>query len=230
MPDAPQRPVLFSWPPSAALGRSVPKSKFYERGTVRTALREKFVQNVQRITWAYKLADDTIHLRGTSAVPEIQVFTIESKGEDVPDDVLHAIDKTVHFPIIFEVVIGRRVRTVAAQKSLRGKTPTVGAYFTTTWQPADSPRRPLPTALDLPNLYEAILSSLLPVDTRAGETVSQATERLNRALKLQRQIAVLEKKLRAEPQLNRKVELRRRIKERASALAELTGLQATDKG
>lgn len=229
MPDAPQRSVLFSWPQSAAFGRSVPKTKFYEHGPVRTALREKFVHNIKRITWAYKLADDTIHLRGTAAVPEIQVFTIETKGEDIPDDVLNAIDKTVHFPIIFEIASGGRVRTVAAQKSLNGKTPTVGPYFTTTWQPADTVRRPLPTALDLPNLYEAILNSLLPVDTRAGETVSQATERLDRARKLQRQIAVLEKKLRAEPQLNRKMELRRQIKERTAALSDLTDPEPTEK-
>lgn len=215
-------PVLFRWPPNAAFGRAVPKTKFYEHGSVRAALREKFVDDVQRVTWAYKLADDTVRLRGTTAVPEIQVFTIETKGADVSDDVLAAIDKTVHFPIIFEVASGSRVRTVAAQKSLHGKTPTIGAYFTTEWQPADAPRRPLPTALDMPGLYEAILTALLPVKARAGETVSDAIDRLDRARKLEREIAALDKRLRAEPQLNRKVELRREIKERTAALTELT--------
>jgi hypothetical protein len=143
--------------------------------------------------------------------------------------VLTAIDKTVHFPIIFEIASGNRVRTVAAQKALHGKTPTIHAYFTTDWQPAETPRRPLPTALDLPSLYEAILRSLLPVDTRAGETVSQATDRLERARKLRRQIAALEKKLRAEPQLNRKMELRRQIKERTVVLIALTDPEPTDK-
>ena len=57
---------------------------------------------------------------------------------------------------------------------------------------------------------------------RAGETVSEATDRLERARKLQRQIASLERKLRTEPQLNRKIELRRQIKERAAVLANLT--------
>jgi len=215
-------PVLFRWPSAAAFGRTVPKAKFYEHGNVRTALREKFVDDIQRITWAYKLADNTIRLRGTAAVPEIQVFTVETKGTDVSDDVLTAIDKTVHFPIIFEVANNDRVRTVAAQKSLDGKTPTIGAYFTTDWQFADAPRRPLPTALDLPSLYEALLTALLPVETRAGETVSEATDRLDRARKLQREIAALEKKLRTEPQLNRKIELRRQIKERTAVLTELT--------
>lgn len=152
MPDAPKPSVLFRWPPAAAFGRTVPKTKFYEHGTVLTALREQFVHDVQRITWAYKLANDTIRLNGSTAVPEIQVFTIEAKGADVSNDVLTAIDKTVHFPIIYEIASGDRVRTVAAHKTLRGKTPTIGAYFTTDWQPADAPRRPLPTALDLPSL------------------------------------------------------------------------------
>jgi hypothetical protein len=215
-------PVLFRWPPKAAFGRTVPKTKFYEHGNVRSALREKFVEDIQRIIWAYKLADDTIRLRGTTAVPEIQVLTVETKGADVSDDVLTAIDKTVHFPIIFEVSSGDRVRTAAAQKALNGKTPTIGAYLTTQWQPADAPRRPLPTALDLPSLYEVILKALLPMDTRAGETVSEAIDRLDHARKLEREVAALENRLRTEPQLNRKIELRRQIKERIAVLTELS--------
>ncbi|TNU73416.1 DUF4391 domain-containing protein [Miniimonas arenae] len=223
-------PVLYRWPANAAFGRAVPKTKFYEHGNVRTALREKFIDDIQRITWAYKLADDTIRLRGTTTVPEIQVFTIETKGADVSDEVLAAIDKTVHFPIIFEVASTERVRMAAAQKSLDGKTPRIATYFTTDWQSADAPRRPLPTALDLPSLYEALLASLLPVATRVGETVSEATDRLDHARKLQREIAALEKKLRTEPQLNRKIELRRQLKERETALAELTDPAPSTRG
>lgn len=215
-------PALFRWPPNAAFGRTVPKTKFYEHGNVRTALREKFVDDIQRITWAYKLADSTIRLRGTTDVPEIQVFTIEAKGDDVSGDVLTAIDRSVHFPIIFEVTSGERVRMVAAHKTLDGKSPKLGRYFTSEWVAADSPRRPLPAVLDLPSLYEAILTSLLPMKARAGETLSVAADRLEAARRLQREIASLERKLRTEPQLNRKMQLRRQIKERIQMLTELT--------
>jgi hypothetical protein len=223
-------PVLYRWPANAAFGRAVPKTKFYEHGHVRAALREKFVDDIQRITWTYKLADDTIRLRGTATVPEIQVFTIETKGADVSDEVLAAVDKAVHFPIIFEVASGERVRMAAAQKTLDGKTPRIATYFTTGWQPADAPRRPLPTALDLPSLYEALLALLLPVATRVGESVSDATDRLEHARKLQREIAALQKKLRTEPQFNRKIELRRQLKEREIALAELTDPAPSTRG
>lgn len=214
-------PALYRWPASAGFGRPVPKTKFYEHGNVRTAVREKFVDDIQRITWAYKLADATIHLAGSATVPEIQVFTIETKGEDVADEVLSAIDKSIHFPVIFEVTGPERVRMVAAQKTLGTMSPRVGTYFSTEWLPVDAPRRPLPTAIDLSGLYEAILASLLPLPTRVGETVSAATDRMNQARKLQREIAALEKKLRTEPQLNRKIDLRKQLKDREATLAQL---------
>lgn len=217
--------ALYRWPRTAAFGRSVPKTKFYEHGSVRAALRQKFVHEIQRITWAYKLADATIRLRDSPAVPEIQVFTVETKGAEVDDDVLTAIDRSVHFPIIFEVVSahadGARVRMAAAQKQLAGTAPKVGSYFTTAWLPADAPRVPLPPAVDLPTLYDALLAGLLPVATRHGESVSEATDRMERTRKLEREIVALERKLRIEPQLNRKVELRRTLKERQAALTAL---------
>ena len=222
--------VLYRWPANAAFGRVVPKTKFYEHGNVRATLRERFVDDIQRVTWAYKLADDTIRLRGTTAVPEIQVFMIETKGADVSNEVLAAIDKTVHFPVIFEVASTERVRMVAAQKTLDGKTPRIATYFTTDWQPTDTTRRPLPATLDLPSLYDALLASLLPAPARVGETVPEATGRLDRARKVQREIAALEKKLRTEPQLNRKIELRRQLKDREVALTELTDPAPSTRG
>lgn len=215
-------PALYRWPANAAFGRKVPKAKFYDHGTVRSALRERFVADIQHITWAYKLADSTIHLHGSVAVPEIQVFTIETKGNDVSDDLLAAIDRSVHFPVIFEIINGESIRTVAAQKTLSGKSPRVGAYFTSEWFPAAAPRRPLPAVVDLPNLYDAILTSLLPMRRRAGETVLDATERLERVRRREREMAALEKRLRNEPQLNRKIEFRRQIKEVSAVLTQLT--------
>lgn len=221
MLEVPQPAALYRWPTAARFGRVVPKTKFYEHGKVRAALREKFVGDIKRITWAYKLAESTVRLQGTDTVPEIQVFSVETKGGDIGDDVLTSIDKLVHFPVLFEVTRGDEVRMVATHKTLRGATPKVGTYFTTAWSPLDAARAPLPTAIDLSALYEALLTSLLPVASRRGESVSDAINRMNRAEKLEREISALERKLRTELQLNRKVDLLRTLKERRAALADL---------
>lgn len=216
--------LLYRWPATAAFGRVVPKAKFYEHGTVPTAVRQKFVVEVHRITWAYKLAESTINIPGDAAVPEIQVFTIDAKGDDVSDVVLGAIDKAVKTPIIFEInegeERGRRVRMTAAHKQLGGGLPKLGAYYTTSWQSGDAGREPLPTAITLSALYTSLLSPLTPVAARPGEEVSEVAARLETVRKLEREIASLQRKIRTEPQLNRKVELRRTLKNKQTDLEQ----------
>lgn len=213
---------LYRWPAAARFGRVIPKSKFYEKASLSAILRDKFVSEVYRITWAFKLADETIHLRGDATVPEIQVFTIEVKDDDVSDDVLIEVDRAIPFPIIFEVSRATgSTRMVASHKQLGGSVPLLSPYFTTGWHSAGVPRAPLPPALDLSGLYAGLLTPILSVVPRPGEDVATATGRMMQAKKLERDVAALEKKLRSEPQFNRKVELRRQLRSRTAELALL---------
>lgn len=218
--------LLYRWPKAAEFGRVVPKNKFYENGQVMATVKEKFVDEVQRITWAYKLAESTINLPGTKALLELQVFQIDAKGDDVSGAVLTAIDKAVRTPIIFEITRGnadfQQTRMVAAHKHLGPGAPKVGAYFTTSWQGAETGRVPIPPAISLPTLYAALLEPLLPVAARPGEELSEVTARIEAARQLEREIGTLERKIRNEPQLNRKVEWRRALKTKQGSLADLT--------
>lgn len=217
--------LLYRWPQAAKFGRVVPKTKFYEHAAVPTAVREKFVTEVQRITWAYKLAQTTINLPGTTAVPEIQVFQIDAKGDDVSEPVLAAIDKAVKTPIIFEITRGdgpeRRTRMAATHKLLSSSAPKLGAYYTTEWHLDDGDRGPLPTAIDLSAFYTALLEPLTPLAARPGEEVAELAARLETVCKLKREIVALERRIQIEPQFNRKIELRRALKAKQATLTEL---------
>lgn len=217
--------LLYRWPRAAEFGRIVPKAKFYEHTSLGSTVKDRFVSDVRRIIWAYKLAKSTVNLPGSVEVPEIQVFEIAAKDDDVAEGVLAAIDKAVRTPIIFEINRGDgadgNVRMVAAHKQLGTGAPKLGPYFSTDWQPASGDRVLLPTAIDLSSMYTALLEPLTPVLSRAGENVSDVVSRLTTVRALERQIAGLERKLRNEPQLNRKVELRRQLKDRQAALADL---------
>lgn len=219
--------VLYDWPMAAAFGRVVPKSKFYEHASISVGVKQKFVAEVQRVTWAFKLADGTVNLRGSAAVPEIQVFIIDAKGEEVSDTVLVAIDKAVQSPIIFEVSRARdgqsETRMVAAHKFAGQGASKMGPYLSTPWQPGGSSRVPLPPALDLPRLYDALLTPMLPVRPAQGESMSEALVRVDQARRLERELAVLDHQLRNEDQFNRKVELHRQIRDRTAALNVLNG-------
>lgn len=217
--------LLYRWPEAARFGRRVPKEKFYERGAVTTVVREKLVSEVQRITWAYKLAESTVNLPGAPAVPEVQVFTIDAKTKEIGEDVLGAIDKAIPFPIIFEILRyptdRREVRMVAAHKQLGTGAPKLSAYYSTGWQPESTIRQALPTAISLPALYAALLEPLTPLTVRPGENLSEVAERLTAVRKLEREVASLERKLRTEPQFNRKVDFRRVLKTKQHELTEL---------
>lgn len=217
--------VLYRWPEAAKFGRRIPKEKFYEQGTVSTSTRERFVSDVARITWAYKLAEATIHLPDNESVPEIQVFRIDAKDSDVSEHVLAAIDKAIPSPIIFELVRetsgDEQIRMTAAHKQQGSHPPKMSQYFSTDWIAADVERQPLPTAINLSTLYAVLLEPLTEVEVRPGEAMSEVADRLKEVGKLEREITALRRKIKNEKQLNRKIELRRTLKERQATLASM---------
>lgn len=218
--------LLYEWPAAARFGARIPKERFYERTASSSAIRENFVSDVQRITWMYKLAPDTINLPSSAAVPEIEVLWLDAKTNDVSESVLAAIDRAIPNPVLFEIhrdgTAGASARLVAAYKVVRsGASRPSAYYYSTGWMPAATPRTAMPTAITLPALYSKLIAPLTPITAHAGEDVSAIAERLDAVRKLEREISALERKLRNEPQLNRKVELRRELKKRQAAFADL---------
>jgi hypothetical protein len=217
---------LFRWPEAGRVGRLIPKERLYSEASVTSTIRQRFVDEVQHVRWAYKLGEESVRLPGSAIVPEIQVFEVELKRGDLSDSVLTSIDKSVPSPIIFEL---HRVRSGRSEVRLAGsrKMPTPGGpklsdYFRGDWMPSDAERMALPPALDLAGLYAQLLTALMPLPARPGEELSVVIDRMTRARKLGRAISALDKRMRIEPQFNRRVELRRDLHARQAELDELT--------
>ena len=125
----------------------MPKTKFYEHASLGSTVKDRFVSDVRRITWAYKLAESTINLPGSAEVPEIQVFEIEAKGDDVAEGVLAAIDKAVRTPIIFEISRGRAADGPSAWSPLTSSSAPVRRSWAPTSAPTGSSiERPSPAS------------------------------------------------------------------------------------
>lgn len=180
---------------------------------------------MQRIRWAYKLGEESLRLAPCESVTEIQVFVVDLKGARLDNSVLGSIDKAIPSQIIFELRredgLWAEQAMAAAYKRAGGKTKGTD-YFRTGWIDSDQPRVPLPAALDMDGLYSQLLGRLLPYPIRPSEGLSDALNRMGRIRGLTGEIAALKKKLRTEPQLNRKIELRKQMKERIAVLTELT--------
>lgn len=216
---------LVQWPDAAKVDRLIPKERLYAEASASTALKQRFVDEVQRVRWAYKLGEESLRLVPGETVTEIQVFVIELKGSELDNSVVVSIDRTIPSQIIFELCRetgrGAELAMTAAYKRSGGKTDNAD-YFRTAWIEADQPRVPLPAALDMDGLYGQLLGGVLPHPKRPSEELSEAIERMSRIRSLRREVSGLEKRVRTEPQFNRKVELRNQLRTKQSELDDLT--------
>jgi len=200
--------AFFDYPKAAAFGRVVPKTRIYEHAGASTALKDLFVTQVDQIVWKFKLAPETINLAATRAVSEIQIFGISLRTSKLDDEVLHAIDRAIPFPLIFELTWSGKRRAIAAFKrpsEADAAKWVVSEYFTTDWAPDDAPRQPLPIALDLGGLYDAVLTAMMPVSKAAGEDIQTRVARMEAIRAKTREVDRIKARLAHEKQFNKRV-------------------------
>lgn len=225
--------VLFDYPQQARFGRRVPKSKFYEKATVNSKLKEKFINQIEKIVWSYKLAPETINLAATAAVPEIEIFDIHLKAgagaEEIDQAILELIDKAIPLPILYRIHREGEIKMVAAYKRPSEADATkwvVERYLVGEWLDAETEKQPLPVALDLGGLYEQLLQTLMPPEMAANATAMEIGEQINQVGRIQiaeRKIEKLQQRMRRERQFNRKAELNRELKTLKQQLQKIKG-------
>ena len=223
--------MLFAYPQAAKFGRVIPKNKIYEHAVARAALKERFVAEVDQITWAYKLAPETVNLSGSDAVPEIQVFQVKQRGDTLSEEVLRAMDRAIPFPILFELVSGAKRRTVAAFKRPNegGKSKwVVSDYFWSDWQEEGAERGALPVALDLPGLYDKVLTALMPVSPQQEEDIKARVDRVEAIRAKEKEVIRIKAKLAKEKQFNRRVEINKTLRTAQQELAAMQSSVATE--
>ncbi|WP_439273461.1 DUF4391 domain-containing protein [Pseudochrobactrum sp. HB0163] len=211
-----QQSALIAYPKQAAVDRVLPKSKVYEHGGANTRLKELFVEQVEQIVWAFKLAPETLHLPERPGVPEIQIFSIQLKGPELHRDVLRSIDGAIPFPIVFELNFDGRAQVVAAYKrpnEADASRRVLSDYFASKWFPAGCERTTMPIALHLGGLYEQLLHRLIPLPARPQETLAELIARVEQAQAKQREVDKTSARLAKEKQFNRKVEINAQLRQ-----------------
>ena len=220
--------MLFDYPTKARFGRKIPKSKLYENASVNTKLKDKFINQIDKIIWQYKLAPNTLNLDVTDKVPEIQIFNVFLKTKEVDQALLEVIDKAINYPIIFQIHKGNKVKIKAAYKrpseSANNKW-VIESYFESEWLDKYSTKQPMPQALDLGKLYEQILKSLMPFEVISRKTTQTLDEQvgiINQINSLQKELDKLNSKYKKEKQCNRQFEINKEIKLKQKELNHLT--------
>lgn len=205
---------MMIFPEYARVGRIVAKENFY--GNIDTATRNLFQEEITRIVWEYKLAPETINLPAKKW-PEMEVFRIILKKESISEKVLKAIDSMVLYPILFIIEKDKLKKAAICYKEQGQKNENVAkvdTYFYTEWNDERFQNLKI-DGLDIDavfgNFVRQIAGEKLTenkgISGEVTRSIKEEVETLKERERIMRQIAVLDRKIKAEPSLGKKQEL-----------------------
>lgn len=184
---------MFELPKSCYVNKFIPKKVFYEKVGVSSNVKEEFINIVDRITWLYKLSEDTMGIIKTEDIEEIQIFQIDVKERKIPLSVIKTITKGVQYKILF--VIKYQDNYCYSIK--------VEDIYNSEWN--DNIEFNF-NAINLRILYENIVKTIIKEETNE-KSFSKIIEDNDYKNELEKKIIKLQQKIKSEKQFNRKIEL-----------------------
>ncbi len=216
---------MLGLPKSTEFNKRIPKQKFYENLSVTPALKRMFIDQIKVIYWRNKVAATTMNLAAGDTVTEVEIFEIQLSGPQLDVSILRQIDKEIPYHIIFLLEYNGRYQAWTAYKeaAMSGNNAfKVGTYYHTEWLPEEE----LPLKIDglsIDKVYENFVRQIAggALQTDRNESLKESIERDAKRQQLEKQIAVLQAKVRKEKQLNKQVQLNTELKKTKKELEEV---------
>lgn len=216
---------MLGLPKSTEFNKRIPKQKFYENLSVTPALKRMFIDQIKVIYWRNKVAATTMNLAAGDTVTEVEIFEIQLSGPQLDVSILRQLDKEIPYHIIFLLEYNGRYQAWTAYKeaAMSGNNAfKVGTYYHTEWLPEEE----LPLKIDglsIDKVYENFVRQIAggALQTDRNESLKESIERDAKRQQLEKQIAVLQAKVRKEKQLNKQVQLNTELKKTKKELEEV---------
>jgi hypothetical protein len=203
-------------PQNALVDKFVAKTKFYEKASLSSKLQNEFINKIQKITWKYKLSENTIGINKTENVTEIQIFEIELKEKVIPKNVLKVIDKAIPYQILYRFVFNDNVSFGITLKGIdAGEQSTVTNYYFSEWDEAIEFDF---SGIDLEKVYQKLIKAFIKNELKEQDSFEDLLDADNTIKQLEKEISVLSSKISKEKQFNKKVELNKVVLEKQHQL------------
>lgn len=200
---------ILNFPASTHVDRLVPKTAFYKNLEINARLKTRFVEDVERIEWLYKLAPSTMNVNDGKLVHEIVVFQVQLKAEDTPDDVFLTIDRQMPRHVVFLLRFADRGRLLLNYKEWADVDKTrfnILKTFRTEWMPLAEVKLALEGST-LDGIYEAFAGQVSGFGTHKAEDTKQILALQDEIARKRRTAEALQKRVRNEKQFARQMEL-----------------------
>lgn len=213
---------MIKFPDSTLVNKIVPKTAFYKHLEVNTSMKTHFVEDVDRIVWAYKLAPSTLNVTDGKLVHEITVFSVILKNQDCPNDVFVFIDKNLPrhtaFILSFE---GQKCILVNYKESNPANSAMpykVSKTYKSSWvKETDASLILEGSSLDLiyENMVRQVAGALIVESTKDLKSDISLSQKQEQLLK---DISILKKRIAVERQPQKKFMLHKQLRELESQL------------
>lgn len=202
---------MIGLPQSTEFNRRIPKQKFYENISVSPSLKGMFIDQIKVIYWRNKIATTTMNLAASDAVTEIEVFEICLNEKQSIEAVLRQIDKEIPYHILFLLNCDGKYQAWTAYKEATDSGNNafkVRTYYHTDWM--EESELPLKVdGLNIDQVYENFVRQIAgdALICENSESLKESVERDMRRQEFQKQITVLQVKVRKEKQFNKQAQL-----------------------
>jgi hypothetical protein len=201
-------------PSKAFINKFIAKSKFFEKSFVNTKLKNDFSHKIKRVTWEYKLAEETINVAKTNNVEEIQIFKIELKENVIPKNLLKIIDRLIPYPILYAFIYNDHTAFGITFKNEKGKN-----YYFSDW---DEELKFDFNGLNLEKIYHNLIKQFIVKITTKNKNFKDIIKIDSRIKELEKEIVLLKNRIKKEKQFNKKVELNKILIKTKKELEKIT--------
>ena len=204
--------MMLDLPKEALVDKFVPKRRFYEKALINTKLKKRFQQDVKRITWLYKLSEETMGIDSTEDVEEIQIFELELKNKKIPKKVLKVIDKSIPYPILYIFSYEDDYAYGISLKDERNK------YYLSKW---NGEKKFNFSGINLETVYQNLVKTFIDKVHKEEKKFDEIVTIDQKIKSLEKEVKVLKNKISRESQFNKKVELNKKLHKKQDKLKEL---------
>lgn len=200
---------ILSFPSTTIVNKPVPKNAFYGRSSD-SSLREFLTREFESIVWLYKLATATLNVEDGEYVHEIDVFYCRMKENEYSIKPFSVMDELLPRHTVFIIEYGEKFDLLMHHKEISF------VHGEQKWKCGVSEiQRDIRIDADTLNIqgqsmdavYNGLLSQISGLSVSTREEYKEQVDLRKQIEFLWKQVTVLQKKIKAEKQFNRQMEL-----------------------
>ena len=214
---------LLKLPDETLYNKLVPKTMFYKFMEVNPRMKTRFVNDVVSIHWLYVLTADTLNVKDTNEMQEIDVLVATLKQPDCPPDLFTFIDTNMPHHIVFILLHEDNAMLLINYKDWADNTHTkfkITQAFTSPWVPLSNLSLKV-EGQSLPRIYDNFVAQVSGIGEHRAGALSDIVQLKKDIAKAEAELLALEKKMRKEPQLDRQMVMNKDVKAKRFEIEEM---------